>query len=290
MRYAGLGEFKEKAANVLAKGPIALIFLEDQVEIDSTLQHHLAAGFKAVIVLGDAELAMDADLEAQVHRIHFDIHQDDAIPAAVTTLAAQAPAGTWFYYCYNAEYLFFPFCETRNVVDLVTFQTEERRAAILTYVIDLYAGDLGRAPNAVNLEDAHLDRSGYYALARKDPDRNWEPKDRQLDFYGGLRWRFEEHVTWAKRKIDRIALFRTAPGLVLRADHTFSDEEYNTYSCPWHHNVTACICSFRTAKALKSNPGSRYDIHNFRWHSSTEFLWHSQQLMDLGLMEPGQWF
>ena len=290
MRYAGIGEFREKAATVLAKGPIALIFLEDQLEIDSTLRHHLKAGFRTVIALGDDELTIPEELEGKVHRISFNVHEDDAIPYAVNRISALAPVGTWFYYCYNAEYLFFPFCETRNVVDLVTFQTEERRASILTYVIDLYAGDLDRFPNAVSLEDAHLDRSGYYALARKDPDRNWEPKERQLDFFGGLRWRFEEHVTWSKRKIDRIALFRTAQGLELRADHTFNDEEYNTYSCPWHHNITACICSFRTAKALKSNPGSRYDIQNFRWHSSTEFLWHSQQLMDLGLMEPGQWF
>jgi hypothetical protein len=37
------------------------------------------------------------------------------------------------------------------------------------------------------------------------------------------------------------------------------------------------VCSFRTAKALNGNP------------RSTKFEWHSQQLMDLGFMEPGQW-
>ena len=47
---------------------------------------------------------------------------------------------------------------------------------------------------------------------------------------------------------------------------------------------------FRTAKALKRNPGSTFDIHTFRWHNSTPFQWHSRQLLDLGLMEPGQWF
>ena len=132
MQYAGIGEFREKAAAVLAKGPIALIFLEDQTEIDSTLRHHLKAGFRAVIALGDDELIIAEDLAPRIHRIRFDVHQDDAIPYAVNRLAALAPAGTWLYYCYNAEYLFFPFCETRNVMDLVTFQTEERRASILT--------------------------------------------------------------------------------------------------------------------------------------------------------------
>ena len=59
---------------------------------------------------------------------------------------------------------------------------------------------------------------------------------------------------------------------------------------PWHNNLTAAIVSFRTAKALRTNPASRFDIDTFRWHNSTEFEWHSQQLLELGLMEPGQWF
>jgi hypothetical protein len=171
---------------------------------------------------------------------------------------------------------------------MLMFHTEERRDALLSYVIDLYAADLTADPNAVNLEEAHMDRSGYYALAR--PDEKNHPKERQLDFFGGLRWRFEEHIPVLKRKIDRISIFRAAESLRLREDHTFTDEEYNTYSCPWHHNITAAVCSFRTAKALKTNAGSMFDIQNFVWHNSTKFEWHSQQLLDLGLMEPGQWF
>ncbi|WP_181817325.1 hypothetical protein [Paracoccus pantotrophus] len=38
------------------------------------------------------------------------------------------------------------------------------------------------------------------------------------------------------------------------------------------------------------NPGSRGQIRGFRWRNSHPFRWNSQQLMDLGLMEPGQWF
>ena len=47
-----------------------------------------------------------------------------------------------------------------------------------------------------------MDKSGYYALARKDAQNELE--ERQLDFYGGLRWRFEEHVPALRRRIDRI--------------------------------------------------------------------------------------
>ena len=224
-----------------------------------------------------------------MHRVTFDTHADSAMVTAINRLIRAAP-GIWIYYCYNAEYLFHPFCETRNIREMLTFHGEERRDAVLSYVIDLYADDLDRFPNAVSLENAHLDRSGYYALGRADPANHNHPRERQLDFFGGLRWRFEEHIPVARRKIDRIALFRARPDLELQPDFTFSDEEYNTFACPWHHNITTAIASFRTAKALRTNAGSRFDIGSFRWHNSTPFEWHSQQLMDLGLMEPGQWF
>ncbi len=275
---------------MLAKGPVALIVAEDDIEVDTTVRHHLKAGFTELLLFAPDEIALPPDLEDNIHRIRYDVHADDALMVAVNRVNAAATPGIWIYYCFNAEYLFFPFCETRHIRDMLSFHTEERRDAMLTYVIDLYAGDLDKFPNAVSLEEAQLDRSGYYALGREDADKGYEPKERQLDFYGGLRWRFEEHVTYTKRKIDRISLFKTKKGLTLRPDFTFSDEEYNTYACPWHNNLTAAVCSFRTAKALKTNPGSRFDIKDFRWHNSTGFDWHSQQLMDLGLMEPGQWF
>ncbi len=289
MRFASLDAFLESQRRTPPKGPMALILAEDDVELDTTLRHHLAAGFSPVLLLCLPDIPVAAPLADEIVRIDFDAHAEGAMTDAVNRVSDALP-DIWMYYGFNAEYLFYPFCETRSVRELLSFHTEERRNAMLCYVIDLYAGDLARYPNAVSLEDAHLDRSGYYALARQDPDRNWQPKERQLDFYGGLRWRFEEHVPWTRRKIDRIAIFRTRRGLTLRPDFTFDDEELNTYACPWHNNLTAAVCSFRTAKALKSNPGSRYEIHNFRWHNSTEFLWHSQQLMDFGLMEPGQWF
>ena len=289
MQYNDLADFLKNGADVLAKGPIALILVEDLTEVDTTIRHHLQLGFKQVLVFAPNALELPDKLAKLIHHISYDMTADAAMETAVNAIIKAAP-DIWLYYCFNAEYLFFPFCETRSVGEMLAFNMEERRSTILTYVIDLYAGDLQEFPDAVSLEDAHLDKSGYYALARPDPANHNHPKERQLDFFGGLRWRFEEHVPSIRRKIDRIALFRAKLGLELRADHTFNEEEYNTYSCEWHHNITASICSFRTAKALKSNPGSTFDIDTFRWHNSTEFEWHSQQLLDLGLIEPGQWF
>ncbi|MDZ4134620.1 MAG: hypothetical protein U1D06_03360, partial [Paracoccaceae bacterium] len=262
MRYDDLAAFLEQGRDVLARGPVAIIMAEDSVEVDSTLRHHIDIGFRAVILLAQDDITVAPEVETTVHRIRHDVHTQAALTTAINRLIEAAP-GSWMYYCFNTEYLFYPFCETRNIRELLAFHNEERRDALLSYVIDLYAGDLGRNPNAVALEDAHLDRSGYYALGRPDPANHGHPRERQLDFFGGLRWRFEEHIPETRRKIDRIALFRAKPGLKLRPDFTFSDEEYNTYACPWHNNITTAVMSFRTAKALKSNPGSTFGIHNF---------------------------
>jgi hypothetical protein len=287
MRYPTLQGFLKDAPTLLAKGPVALILVEDEIEVGSTIRHHIDLGFRVVVVVGDPVIPVPADLAAKVIRVDQNMLAEGAMTRVVNGCIAAAPA-TWFYYCYNTEYLFYPFCEHRGVAEMVAFIAEERRDTILTYVIDLYAGDLWAHPAAVSLEDAHLDKSGYYALARTDRWNN--PAERQLDFFGGLRWRFEEHIPAPRRRIDRVGLFKAKPGLEVNIEHQFNDPEYNTYACPWHHSLTAAVCSFRTAKALKRNPGSTFDIQSFRWHNSAPFTWHSQQLLDLGLMEPGQWF
>jgi hypothetical protein len=286
MRYASLDQFISQQKAALAKGPIAVVLVEDDVEIDTTLRHHQQLGFAQVLALMPDAFDLPRDLQETVHRVTYDVFQEEGTEKAIIDAAPDQ----WIYYCYNAEYLFYPFCETRVISEMLAFHTKERRDGMLTYIIDLYADDLDATPNAVPLDRAHLDRSGYYALARHDAAEHNHPKERQLDFFGGLRWRYEEHVPAARRKIDRISLFRAKRGLRLRDDHTFSDEEYNTYACDWHHNLTATICSFRTAKALKANPGSAFDIQTFKWHNFAPFEWHSRQLLDLGLMEPGQWF
>ena len=287
MRFDSLGAFLGSGQNVLLTGPVSLILAEDGVELDSTVRHNLKLGFKQVLVFGAADLPLIHDADPRVAHVVHDMLADHAMETVVNRCIAAAPL-TWFAYSFNAEYLFFPFCEHRSIGEMVTFCTEEWRDTVLTYVVDLYAGDLSAHPGAVSLTDAYLDRSGYYALVRKN--RANLIAERQLDYFGGLRWRFEEHIPPTRRRIDRVGIFRAKPGLTLRADHTFDDPEYNTYACPWHNSPTAALCSFRTAKALKRNPGSRFDIQTFRWHNSTPFSWASQQLLDLGLMEPGQWF
>ncbi|MEP2532002.1 hypothetical protein [Shimia sp.] len=289
MQYDSISHFLRTGQEHLAKGPVALIFAEDDVEINTTLRHHLDLGFSKVVLFSPAAFNIAPELAEKCPRVTLESPRGEPMFDAVNAIN-DAAIGVWLYYCFNSEYLLYPFCESRTVGEMLTFHTEERRDAMLTYVIDLYATDLETNPNAVSLDSALMDRTGYYALARNDPDNHNHPKERQLNFYGGLRWRFEEHIPADKRKIDRISIFRAKEGLKLRPDFTFSDEEYNTYASPWHNNLTAAVCSFRTAKALKFNPGSTFQIQQFKWHNSVGFDWHSRQLLDLGLMEPGQWF
>lgn len=292
MEFDTLEAFWSCPAERFGTGPFAMVIAEDGVELASTLSHLEGLGFRALLIVAPPGMALpeaDAQGAAAVprHVIRHVTRKAGAAQDAVNALIAKVP-GAWIHYCFNAEYLFFPFCEDRSVGELTPWVMEERRSAVLTFVVDLYAADLGAHPNAVSRETAMLDSSGYYAQTRHAPDG--EVLERQLDFHGGLRWRFEEHVPLAKRTIDRVGLFRAAPGLTLRMDHTLSEPELNTYACPWHNSLTAAIASFRVAKALRSNPGSRHDIHDFRWHRSEPFNWSSLQLMELGLMEPGQWF
>jgi hypothetical protein len=272
----------------LAKGPLAIILVEDDVAVEQTVVHHLARGFRHILILSRLEIDLPDGMQAKVTQLGYDTRRPDAHVEGVNAIIRAVPTGTWMYYCFNGEFLFYPFSEDRTVGEMLGFHTEERRSAMLTYVVDLYAPDLSQNPNAVDIQNPMFDKTGYYALGRKGSDG--QVLERQLDFHGGLRWRYEEFLPPDRRRIDRIALFRTAPDLKVTADHRFSIQEYNTFACPWHHNITGAVASFRVAKALATNPGSRDMIQNMTWRNSHRFDWSSQQLMDLGLMEPGQWF
>lgn len=287
MTFSSIASFLDRSRRSLARGPVAVIFAEDGVEVGSTVEHHLDLGFRQIVLLRPEGLPIDvaADMP-DVADVIFDFSPRNAVPEALNRLIAAAE-GSWLYWGYNAEYLFFPFCETRRVGEMLAFHAEERRAAMVAYVIDLYAADPERHPDGVDRAGAMFDRSGYFAAERY---RDGVPLERQVDIFGGLRWRYEEHIPWARRRLDRVALFRATRGLTMRPDFTLSDEEMNTLSCPWHHNLTAAVASFRTAKALKSNPGSRLAIRDFRWSGSQRFEWTSRQLLEAGFMEPGQWF
>jgi hypothetical protein len=287
MRYTDVNDLLVRAPDTFSGGPVALLFMEDPVETNSTIRHHAQIGFRNILVLAADELEISPELEEVIHRAPWRRGQPGAAVPDIVSRANAAMEGRWIYFGYNAEYLFFPFCESRSVGEFTAFVAEERRASVMGTVIDLYAPDLKAVRDAVSLQEAYLDTAGYYATGRRQGDAFHAD---QVELYGGLRWRYEEHVRNRRRRIDRIALFRATRGLSMDGELRLSDEDFNTYACPWHHSPTAAVLSFRAAKSLATNPGSAPLIDSFMWSQSRPFSWHSQQLLDLGMMEPGQWF
>ncbi|MGE4610984.1 MAG: hypothetical protein AAED33_06270 [Paracoccaceae bacterium] len=262
--------------------PIAVILAEENVDLSGTIEHHRKMGFATILVIGDVASVTGDNLHTfpmQLNRLGDTIEVLNKIIAACT--------GKWIYYAFNAEYLYFPFCETRSVKDAITFMEEERRSTVFTYSIDLYPASLSAHGNGVDIETAHLDRNGYYGQERF---LDGEAVERQPEIFGGLRWRFEEHIPWEKRRIDRISLFKASKGLKIGPDLRLNDPEMNTISCEWHNSLTIAVMSFGVAKALMHNPGSAEDIDSFHWGGSRKFEWTSTQLLELGFIKPRQWF
>jgi hypothetical protein len=186
MRYASLDEFLRTAGAVLGAGPAALIFVEDNVEVERTIRHHAGLGFRRVVVFGPADFAMPEDLAGAAHFVPWEMGPDEATERAVNRVIEAAP-GAWLYYCYNAEFLFFPFCETRSVGEMLAFHEGERREAMLTYVVDLYATDLAAHPNGVAPDAAWLDRAGYFAhRPRLDEVHRRRAEEARDEEVGGL--------------------------------------------------------------------------------------------------------
>jgi hypothetical protein len=74
---------------------------------------------------------IDEDTLTQVSTVYVNTFADDCVQRTVNTLMPHM-AGAWVYVGFNAEYLFFPFSNSRSVSELLAFHTEERRGSILT--------------------------------------------------------------------------------------------------------------------------------------------------------------
>ena len=101
MNFDSLDSFLQNSAQHLAKGPIAAIFVEDEIEVDSTIRHHLACGFRKVLVFLPSHIGLAPDVAPQVVCITYNTSQPDAAMRAVNMLIPRAE-GQWLYYCFNS--------------------------------------------------------------------------------------------------------------------------------------------------------------------------------------------
>ena len=77
--YPDLSSFLRDGKTALAKGPIGLIMVEDDVEVRSTIEHHLRAGFQALVVFASDEIVPLAGLDPNVHWVTHDMSEDAAL-------------------------------------------------------------------------------------------------------------------------------------------------------------------------------------------------------------------
>jgi hypothetical protein len=106
MRFDSLEALLRDGTSVLAKGPIALIFVEDLVEVESTIRHHFRLRFAQIIVFAPDALQLPMDVTESIVRVSYTMQRPGALQKAVDAIN-DAAIGLWIYYCYNAEYLFY---------------------------------------------------------------------------------------------------------------------------------------------------------------------------------------
>lgn len=79
MRHKTQDDSIASGADVLCQGPIALIFVEDSVEVNSTIKHHLGLGFGAILVFAVDDITIDLAHEEVVHRISYNPIEPEAV-------------------------------------------------------------------------------------------------------------------------------------------------------------------------------------------------------------------
>ena len=258
-------------------GLTAVILCETSFLLAETVAHLSEAGFTRLIAVGPgANAAPDRD---DVIAAPADIAGAESRADVINKLIAAA-AGRWMLVCFNGEFLFYPYRESRLIQDFTEFLSWERRPAAMGYAVDLYSDALGREEEAFSLEDVYFDTEGWYGFERGE---------KLAEVFGGLGWRFEEFTPRDMTRVNRPALFWADPAVAMRADLWFEDDVYNAISCPWHNNPTMAEMSFRRARRLLSHPNFKGAIGTLMWPNSTRFEWSADQLVKLGLVEAGQW-
>ena len=280
MHYSTLDEALS-AAQQLKPAVTAIILCESEFLLDETIVHLQDAGFTALIAVGPGAAGAQRAAKDGVDIVSSpaDIMNAQSRAGTMNRVIAAA-AGRWMLVCFNGDFLFYPFRESRRIQDFTEFLSWERRPAAIGYAIDLYSDALGRDEQAFSLDDVYFDTEGWYGFERGE---------QQSEVFGGLGWRFEEYTPRDMAKVNRPALFWSDPAVKMRSDLWFEDDVYNAISCPWHNNPTLALMSVRRAAALRRHPNFSKAVTSLMWPCSERFGWRSDQLLRHGVIEAGQW-
>ncbi|MEM1160770.1 MAG: hypothetical protein AAGJ28_07535 [Pseudomonadota bacterium] len=266
-----------RARPKLPVGPVAIMLCESGRHIKATARRLADQGMGTILYLGrDAPLGIDGPMEIAIAERPRSDRYRDLLNALFDMLD-----GRWVLWLWNGEFLVYPYCETRSLPEMISFLKDERRKVLFSYALDLYAQDLpvdGADPAAADL---CFDRIGYHAFPKPD---------QQLRFYGGMGWRFEELTPPEQQQCGRSSLILAQKGVHLNREMLFGEVEYDSISCPWHHNPTGAVMSLRRSARIMAHPNFPDVAHSLIWAGTTKWDWTSRQLLELGMIEPGQWF
>lgn len=260
--------------------------------LDTFLAHHRGLGLGRFVFL---DLSADGGLPARlgglpgctVWRPRPGVAVDPArLLLWSNALRHRHAAGRWCLSLDATDLLVFSRCETRPLRALIDFLETEHRNHLYALVIEMYgegalADDDGRAP----LEQLPLfDPAGYLTDA---PDA-----DQGVAVRGGPRRRTLFRLLPAQSPpLDRVPLVRWSRWLrYVEGTRRLRPTGLNTPHAPWHSSPTACLLRLGL---LAPHAGEREAAGLARQTLRTDVSRRfrvSDDLVDCGLLNPGQWF
>lgn len=277
MDYTTPQDFAE-ARPALPSRPVTVLLCESAENVQASAELAISRGAGSIIAIGRGGACLTG-LDCPLIRIAED--PVDLNPHLLLNAIFPALAGRWVLWLWNSEFFFYPYCENRTLSDLAEFLESERRRAIFTYALDLYSDHLPGAQDDLREAELAFDRLGYHAFPEQD---------QRLKLYGSLGWRFEEACPLWMQQIGRASFLKVVPGLAMTRDLQFEEDAYASVSCPWHRNPTAAMMTLRRTRRIFANPKFRDMRGQLYWRGAETFDWSSQQLLEHGMIEPGQWF
>ena len=86
MDYPSLDEFFKSVKHHLKKGPIALIFAEDEFELVSTISHHINLGFTKTILFAKSKPVLPIDAKEKLVFVFHDLFNSPEVDIIINKI------------------------------------------------------------------------------------------------------------------------------------------------------------------------------------------------------------
>lgn len=286
-----------------AGGIIAIVtYRREAPLLAAFLSHHRRLGITSFVFLdlspeGSLAVRLQDEVDCTVWRPRRAVRGERAL-AWGNALRNRHARARWCLSLDACDFFVFARCETRPLAGLTDFLQSEHRDHLYALVIDMYgdgpAAEMTLSSAADPLQLMPLfDPSGYLTQAA-GPDRS-------VAVSGGVRRRrlFRTMPAEAPR-LDRIPLVRWQRGYAYVDDtRRLRPSRLNEPHAPWHSSPTGCLLRFRLIAsqdrrtgddgALTRDDDAVLSSETLRTEVSRRFN-GSDDLVDCGLLNPGQWF